>query len=170
MNLVKTGEIEVAAIHYIKCTRFEDQSVENVDIVNSAVSNDNNGRNAAPQVEQSMEFYGTFRPAKPGPGEKRKTQIDGRRIECVSCVVEFDAKTRVRVKRPRHPNQDLSKVSIYAPVADGIRVGQSVARNPAPDAHVIKFRVSGPQTGLYVSKTFAICKLCKSHAEKLIQA
>ena len=97
--------------------------------MNFAASYNNNGWNTASQVEQSVNFYRTFRLAKPGPREKRKTQIDDRRIECVGRVPEFDAKIVADVKRSCNPNQDLSKVPVDAPIANLIRVRQGVPRD-----------------------------------------
>ena len=108
----------ITAIHNVKGTGLEDDPVENVDIVNFAVSNNNNGWNAASQVEQRMEFYGTFSLSKYGPGEERKAQIDGRRVECINGLFEFDAKVVVYVKRSGDANQGMGEVPVNTPIAN----------------------------------------------------
>jgi hypothetical protein len=59
---------------------------------------------------------------------------------------------------------------VDAPVALPVGVRQVVARNAAPQAHVIKLRWHGMQTGLDIAKTFPIRQLGKGHHAPMIAA
>jgi len=52
----------------------------------------NKGWDIATQIQQGMKFDRGFGRAEQCPGEYGKTQIDGRGVECVDRVVEFEAK------------------------------------------------------------------------------
>src|SRR2546429_187175 len=95
MQFVQAREIEVTAIHHVERAGFEDELVENVDLVHLAMCNDHNSWNAAVQIEQGMEFHRSFVFAKLGPGKKRQAQIDRRGIERVNGLGQLDAEAAV---------------------------------------------------------------------------
>lgn len=49
-----------------------------------------------------------------------------------------------------------------------VGVCQGIARNLAPEAHVIKLGLLGAQTGLDIAETFAIGELSEGQAKELI--
>src|SRR5207245_8216611 len=59
---------------------------------------------------------------------------------------------------------------VDAPVALQVGVGQIVARDTAPKAHVIKLALVRAQAGFDVAQTLAISELGKSQTQELIQA
>jgi len=65
-------------------------------------------------------------------------------------------------------DQQVSKVGVDAPIAHRVGVGQGVARNAAPNTHVIELGLIGTQTSFDIAQAFAIRQLGKGHAEKLI--
>src|SRR5690554_2314424 len=89
---MKTSEIQIAAIHNVEGARLRDKQIECVDIVDLAFGNMDKRGDIAPQIHQRMEFDGPLGAAKMGPGEDGKTKIDGRGIERIDRVGEFDAK------------------------------------------------------------------------------
>lgn len=52
MHNVKTGKVEITAIHEVNCAGLHRQLVEDVDIVNLAIGNNNKGWNVPAQVQQ----------------------------------------------------------------------------------------------------------------------
>ena len=51
MNTIQPGEIQISAIHQINGSGFPVDLIEDVDLVGFAIGNNDNGGNAAAQVE-----------------------------------------------------------------------------------------------------------------------
>ena len=66
-------------------------------------------------------------------------------------------------------NQDLSKITIYAPVSIFISIGNGATGDFTPDPHVVKLLSHSPKTAFNISKALAISKLSKSHTKQLIK-
>ena len=116
MHFVKTGKVEVAAIHQVNRSRLESQAFENVDLVRPAIGDNRQNRDVSAQVQQCMKPDGSLVFAKMRPGKKCQTQIDVRSVEGVNCVVQFDSKVFVGIQRPGLCNQKLSEVGEDAPL------------------------------------------------------
>ncbi len=58
MKTIQASEVEVSSVHNIEGSGFENNPVQNIDIVEFAIGNVNEGRDIALQVKQCMEFYG----------------------------------------------------------------------------------------------------------------
>ena len=170
MNGVKAFEIQIASVDNIESSRFEDQLIEDLDIVNLAVGNNDEGGNASSEVEQSMQFHGAFVSAELGPGEKREAEIDGGGVQGIGGLIQFDSEGIVGVEATSLADEDLGKVGIDSPISDLVGMSQSIARDVSAEAHVIEFPLSRTQTYLDVSKTFPIGQLSKGHAEELVPA
>ena len=54
-------------------------------------------RNIAAQIQGCMKFDGRFGLAEVGPRENRQTQVDGRGVEGIDGLVEFDAEVLVDI-------------------------------------------------------------------------
>ncbi len=54
MDYIKANKIEIASVDDIKGARFEDQLIQNGHIVNLPVGNNDKGRDASAQVQESM--------------------------------------------------------------------------------------------------------------------
>ena len=117
-----------------------------------------------------MEFDRSFALAEMSPRKKRQTKIDGGSIEGVNRLLQLDTKVFVGVKSAGLGDQDLGEVGVDSPIADLVGVSQGIARHVSAKAHVIKSSLVSAETGLDVSKAFAIGKLGKGHAEELIPA
>src|SRR5207247_6904840 len=91
MQLVQAREIEITAIHDIEGAGFEAELIQNVDLVNFAMSNDHHSWNVAPQVEQGVQFHRCLVLAKLGPGNKRQRQVDVGGIDRVHSLGQLHA-------------------------------------------------------------------------------
>lgn len=134
---VEPSKIEISAIHQVNGAGFPEQLVEDVDLVNLSAGDDHHGGNRAAKIEQGVQFDGRFVATELSPRKQRQAQIDGRSIQGVDGLIEFDAERFVAVKAARHFDQRMGKVGVDSPVADLIGMGQGVARNLTANAHVI---------------------------------
>jgi len=131
MQLVQSGEIQIAAIHQIIRARFDCQVVEDVDLVGLAVGDVNEAGDETAQIEQRVQFDCHLGGAKRRSRIHRQTQIDRR-------GVEVHSERFVGIQRASHRNQMLSNIGIDLPGSRSIRVGQRIARNRRTSkAHVI---------------------------------
>ena len=88
---VKASEIDVAAIHDVDRTRLRHQQVEGMDVVQLAVGDVDEARNTAAQVEQRVHLHRRLGRAEVRPREDRQAQIDGRGIQRINRVRQFQA-------------------------------------------------------------------------------
>jgi len=124
MEFVKASEIDITPVHQIGGARFEEELVEDVDIVNSPMSNNNKGGNAPAQIQEHVKFDGGLVFPKFRPREKSETEIDGGGVQSVSRLVEFQPEIVVVVDPPR---------------PGFVGVGESAVRNSTPNSSMLKF-------------------------------
>ena len=170
MDSIKAIEIQISTIDNVKGSWLEAQLIEDVDVVNLAMSDNDEGRDTPPQVQKGMQFHSAFVGSELGPREKGETQIDGGGVQSIRGLIQFDSEGIVSVKATGLPNEDLGKVGIDSPISDLVGMSQSIARDVSAEAHVIEFPLSRTETGLDVSEAFPIRQLSEGHAEKLVPA
>ena len=73
MNVIKPVEIQVPAIHYIGCSGFRDEDVQDVYIVNFAIGDFDESGDIAAQIQERMKFYRGLGAAEVGLWKQRKT-------------------------------------------------------------------------------------------------
>jgi hypothetical protein len=127
MDSIKAIEIQISTIDNIKGSWFEDQLIEDVDVVNLAMSDNNERGNTSPEVQEGMQFYSGFVGSEFGPREKRQTQIDGGGVQSIGRLIQFDTEGIVGVEAARLADKDLGKVRIDSPIPDLIGVSKGVA-------------------------------------------
>src|SRR5206468_11461699 len=136
---VKQFEIDVSSVHDVESARLGQQQVQNVDIVQFAIADVKERRDVAAQVQQCVQLDGRLGRAKRSPSKHRQAQVDGAGIQSVDSIFEIDAERFCGIKTTGDGDERLSKVGVDAPVATLVGIGQSTARNPALDAHVVQF-------------------------------
>ena len=167
---IKAIEVQISSVDDIESSRFEDQLIEDLDIVNLAVGNNDEGWNASSEVQQRMQFHGAFVSSELGPGEKREAEIDGGGIQSIGGLIQFDPEGIVGVEVARLADENLCKVGVDSPISDLVGMSERIARNVASKTHVIEFPLSRAQTSFDVPEAFPIGQLSESHAEKLVPA
>ena len=167
MEAMEPGEVEIAAIHDIEGTGFPDQLVEDVDVVNTARRDNDDGGKVALQGQQRVQFDGGLVPPKRGPRKQREAQVNGGGVQRIGSGLEFQAERFIGVERGGLLNEDVGKVGEDAPVAFFVGIGQRAAGSGLPDAGVIEFGAEGRQTGFDVAQTFAPRQLGERQHEKL---
>lgn len=77
VDSLKAIEIQIPTVDNIEGSWFEDQLIEDVDVVNFAISNNNEGGDTSSEVQEGVQFHSGFVGSELGPRKKRQTQIDG---------------------------------------------------------------------------------------------
>ena len=162
-------EVDVASVHDVESAGLGQQQVQDVDVVQFAVADVEERRDIAAQVQQRVQLDGRLGRAKRRPGKHRQTQVDGAGIQSVDRVFEIDTKRFCGIKTTSDGNERLGKVGVDAPVPALVGIGQSAARDPALDAHVVELALLRAQARFDVAQTFSISQLRKRHAEVLIE-
>ncbi len=128
----------------------------------------NIGRNAASQIQQRVQFHRTLAATEFSPRKQRQAQIDGRGVQGIHSLGQLHSKRFSTVKVASGGNQDLGEIGVDPPVAVFVGVCQRVARNLAPEAHMIEFGLLGTKTGFDIAEAFAIGELSEGQTEELI--
>ena len=170
MDGIKTIEIQISTIDNVNGSWLEGQLIEDVDVVNLAVGDNDEGWNTSPEVQKGMQFHSGFVGSELGPWKKGETQIDSGGVQSIGGLIQFDSEGIVGVEATSLANEDLGKVGIDSPISDLVGMSQSIARDISSEAHVIEFPLSRTETCLDVSEAFPIGQLSKGHAEELVPA
>src|ERR1039457_2204815 len=167
MNPMPPGEVQVAAILDVKRTGFPDELVEEVDIMNTARGDNDDGGKVALESQQGVEFDGGLVTAERVPRKEREAQVNGGGVQRLGGGLEFKTERFSGVERGRLPDEDLGEVGEDAPVPLFVGHRQGVAGGGLADAGGIDFRAEGRQTGFDVAQTFAPRQLGERQHEEL---
>ncbi len=167
VDAMPAGEVEVAAIHDVERAGVPDELVEDVDVMNTARGDNDDGGKVALEGQQGVEFDGGLVLPKRGPRKQRKAQVNGGGVQCIGGGLEFKPERLIGVKRGGLPDEDLGKVGKDTPVAIFVGVGQRAAGGGLADAGVVEFWAEGRQAGFDVAQTFAPSQLGKRQHEEL---
>jgi len=166
---IEASKIDVSTVHDVEGGWFENQLIQEGNIVNFPMSDADHARNRASQIHFGMEFDGALVLPERGPRKKRQTQVDRGGIQSVSSLGNLQPEVLVRIQLSGHSDQHMSKVGVDAPIPFFVGVGQRASRNSAPDPCVIKLGLHGPQARFDVAKTLPISQLSEGHAKELVE-
>ena len=166
---IEASKIDVSTVHNVESGWFEDQLIQEGDIVNFPMSDADHARNRTSQIHLGMKFDGALLFPKRGPRKKGQTEVDRGGIQSVSRLGDLQPEVLVYIQLSGHSDQHMSKVGVDAPIPFFVRIGQRASRNFAPDPCVIKLGPHGPQAYFDVAKTFPISQLSEGHAKELIE-
>ena len=117
MEVVKAFEVEVGPIHDVERAGVRDEHVQNVDVMQFAVGDVDEGGDVAAQVEERVQLDGAFGPAEPGPWEQRQAEVDRRGVERVDGILGGKTGKRViDVGVPGNVDEMLREVGVDLPV------------------------------------------------------
>ena len=148
MQSVQSGEVQITPVHQVERTDFHGQHVQHTDLVGLAVADMDEGRNAAPQIQQGM-------------------QLDGRLGGLRDRVGKVDAKAVVAIKLARAANEHCRQIGPDAPIASFVGIGQRGAPDQRSKAHAVQLGLIDQKTGFDVAQTLAISQLRKRHGTEL---
>ena len=166
---IEASKIDVSTIHHVEGGWFENQLIQEGNIVNFPMSDADYARNRASQIHLGMEFDGALLLPKRGPRKKRQTQVDRGGIQSVSSLGDLQPEVLVRIQLSGHSDQHMSKVGVDAPIPSFVCIGQCTSRNSASDPCVIKLGLHGPKARFDIAKTLPISQLSEGHAKELIE-
>lgn len=169
MNDVEAGKIEITAVEDVETAGLGNQVIQNPDIMHFPVCYLDKRGDGTPQIEKGMELNGAFACAKDGPGEKRKTEVNGCGIEGIDGLLELQTEIIVGIESAGLMDEHLGEVRVNPPVTGFIGVGQGVTGNVAADPHVIQSILHRTQAGLNVAEALPKSQLSEGHAEELIE-
>ena len=127
-------------------------------------------RDAAPQVQQGVEFDGGLGLAEVCPGEHGQAQVDGGGVEGVDGVIEFQPQVLLGIQGTGQADEGVSEVGVQAPVTLLVGVGKGIAGDAAAQSQVVEFVLVGAQADLDVAQALAVGELGEGQAEELVQA
>ena len=165
VEAMPAGEVEIATIHEVERASFPDELVEEVDVMNTARGDNDDGGKVALERQQGVKFDGGLVLPKGGPRKEREAEVNGGGIQRIGGGLKFKAGRLIGVKRDGLPNERLSQIGKDAPVAIFVGVSQSAAGGGLADAGVVEFRTEGRQTGFDVTQAFAPSQLGKRQHE-----
>jgi hypothetical protein len=156
MKAVEPLEVEVGTVHDIESSRFGNEHIEDIDVVQFAVGDVDKTGNRSTQVEQYVQFDRRFGGAKLGPRKQREARVDSGGIQSVDRLGTIHTQEVLSIQAARGADKHLSEFGIDTPVAPLVGVGQGAATHRTAKTHVIEFGRLRAQTRLDVSQTFAV--------------
>jgi hypothetical protein len=167
---IEAGKIDIATIQNVKRTWFQDQLVEEIDIVDITFGHADKTGDTAMKVHQSMEFDGTFAFSKMSPREKRETEVDCGRVEDIGGLIQNYTEIVFGIQVSCFLDQHVSKIGVDPPISVFVGFGEGTSSDFAPNPCVIEFGLQGAQTCFDLAETFSVSQLSEGHTEKLIEA
>ena len=161
-------KIEVSAVHNVESSRLQHDVIEEKHIVQLGRCNADNGGDLASQIEYRVKLHGVLIGLVGRPGKEAEAQVDSSRIQSIDGIAELDTQILVSIKFASLGNQHLSEVRINSPIPHFVGTGQCGSRDAAAEAHMIEPLALRSQAGDNIAQAFAIRKLRKKQAQKLI--
>ena len=115
LEAIKSGEVDIAAIHGVEGSRFDREMVESVDIVHFAVGNVDKTRDVAAQIDERVELDRRLASAEFRPWEEGEAEIDGGGVESVDRLLQIDGKALLSVEFACVGNEHVCEVGVIAP-------------------------------------------------------
>ena len=86
---IQTSKNDVTLVHHIERFRFEQQMTQGNDIVRFSVCYASKTGDVSPQIQQHMQLHGSLAATKASPRKQMQTEVDGRRVECISRLLQI---------------------------------------------------------------------------------
>src|SRR4030066_626980 len=166
---IEASKIDVSTVHDVEGGGFEDQLIQEGDIVNFPMSDADQARYRAPQIHLGMELDGALLLPKRSPRKKRQTQVDRGGIQSVSRLGDLQSEVLACIQLSGRSDQHMSEVGVDTPIPFFVGIGQRASRNFASEPCVIKSGLHGPKAYFDIAKTLPISQLSKGHAKELIE-
>jgi len=118
-----------------------------------------------------MHLYCTLLMVEFCPGIQTKTQVYGCAIKGIDHIVKIDPEVVIiNIEGSCLFDQDLSEVSINAPVPFLVCISKSRSGNWFAETGVIQFARESGQAVLNITETFPASELSKTHDKKMLPA
>ena len=170
VDLIEPSVIEITTIHNVERTRFREQIIEDVDVMDFPVSDEGKCRNTSSQIKQGVEFDRRFCFAEVCPWEQRQAQVDGGGVKSIDSFLQLQAEVVLGIEASCLGYKHLGKIGIDAPVPFLIGFGQSASGYISTNAHVVAPGGDRSQARFDIPQALSISQLGEGHAEVLIPA
>src|SRR6266851_5432380 len=168
-GILKTDAAQRGLEALVRVEAREDDTLV-ADQAGLAITDVEESRNVAAQIQQGVQLDGRFGQAERGPRKYRQTEIDGGRVERIDRLPQFDAERFPHIQTPGDSDQALGEIRVDTPVAHGVGIGQRVASHRRTNSEVIELATLCVQAYLDVPKALPVRQLCEGHAQELVQA
>ena len=166
---IEPFEVQITAIHDVERSRLGNKDVKDIDVMEVSSSDFDERGDVASEVHEGVHFDSGLMLAERRPRKEGEAKIDGRGIQGVGGLLEFDAKVFIGVKGARLGNHDLAEVGINPPVPFFVCLGNGAPRYSTSDAEMIKFLPAGTETGLNIPEALPIGQLREGHTKILVK-
>jgi hypothetical protein len=170
MEAVQPAEVQVAAVHDVESARLRQQQIEQMDVGALAVGEVEEAGNRATQVEQGVQLDGPLGGLEPRPGKHRQAQVNGGGIQGIDGLRQLDPEVLAGIEAAGDGDERLGEVSVDAPIAHLVGVGERVTSDRGAQPHVVQLGALRPQAGFDVAQALAVGQLREGHAEILVEA
>ena len=171
MNREQAPEVQIPAIEQVIRARFDDQGVQNIDLVGLAIGDVDEARDCTAQIQQGMQLDGGLGRTERCPRIDRQAQVDGGGIERIDRCIQIHRQGFLGVQRPSDADQVLRELGVHLPRPHRIRVRERVARNRlAAKTHVVQPRRLRSQVDFDIAQRLAPGQLGEGHGEELVEA
>ena len=167
MNAMESCEIDVSTIHDIDASRFENNLVEHVHVVDTPVGNAHKHWDGAFQVDHPVQLDCGFGLSEMRPWEHGKAQVDCRGIKRVNHFVDVQSVGIFGIQSTGFANQYLPDSFVDAPIPILVRIGEIGPDDLPANTHRIAMGAT-IQTRFDIPQTLPEGNLGEGHREKLI--
>ena len=168
MNPIESSKIDVSTIHYIECSRVEDDPIQGIDVVNLSLGDRDECRDGSVQVDHGVELDSGFSLSKPSPRKEAHAQVYRGRNDSVYDFVYFRYVSISSVQLASFANKDLSEIEIDMPVPRLVGVGEIGSSHQPSYAHSVKQIGLGSKTCFDIAQALPVGELSESHAKELV--
>jgi len=169
MDTIESCKIDVSTIHDIDASRFENDPVKNVHIVDASVGNVHEHWDRALQIDHRMQFDCGFGLPEMRPREHRKAKVNGRGIECVNHLLEIEPIGIFGIQSAGLSNENLSESFVDAPIPIFVCIGEIRSDDLPANTHRVAMSAT-IQASFDIPQALPKGDLGEGHGEKLISS
>ena len=163
-------EVHAATVHDVESSRLGQQNIEDVDIVQLAVGDMDEGGDVASQIQQGMELDGRLGGAKVRPRKDRQAQVDGGGVESVDRIVEIKSQFLVGMEGTGRYGSRTGR-NRRGCASRGVRWLWTECCAPrSGNADPLQLALMCTQTDFDPAQTLAVGQLGEGHDQVLVEA
>lgn len=163
-------EVDVALVQQIDGPHLNAEVIQHLDIVYGCFRKMHEDRKITAEVELRMHLDAGLGRPEFGPWAEFQTETDRAAVKSVDGIVQVKPERIVGIQGTDFVNEDLSEISVDAPVAEFVGFCQRIPGDRIADATHIQFVRNGRQTCLNVPKTALVRILGQAHYQELVVA
>ena len=167
MNSIEPLVIDVSPIHDIESTRFEDQLIQDIDVVDLGGRHHHNAGDVPSQVQQGVQLDSRLGLPEFRPWEQRKTKVDGRGVQSIRSLHQIDTQLFPEMEFLSTFDENSCEIPENPPIPGLVGVGKGAPGDFSRDSGVIPLALHGAQAGNDVPQTLPKSQLSEDHDHEL---